>query len=123
MTSNELLYSDPLACAGVAAGEIITRTGVASHDIALVMGSGWVSAVDALGTPTYECNAEELTGFLPPQLKVTQEKFVHISLNLMVKASVRLYFWVVRIYMKVKVLSPLFIMSAQPSRLAVKLLF
>ena len=69
MTSNELLYSDPLACAGVAAGEIITRTGVASHDIALVMGSGWVSAVDALGTPTYECNAEELTGFLPPTVE------------------------------------------------------
>ena len=66
---SELLYSDPLACAAAAAQEIITRTGVASHDVALVMGSGWVSAVDALGTPAYECNAEELTGFLPPTVE------------------------------------------------------
>ena len=66
---SELLYSDPLACATAAAQEIITRTGVASHDVALVMGSGWVSAVDALGRPAYECNAEELTGFLPPTVE------------------------------------------------------
>jgi len=63
---SELLYTDPLAAAEIAAAEIANRTGVASHDVALVMGSGWVSAVDALGTPAYECNAEELTGFLPP---------------------------------------------------------
>ena len=63
---SELLYSDPLAAASLAASEIAERTGVLAHDVALVMGSGWVSAVDALGTPAYECNAEELTGFLPP---------------------------------------------------------
>jgi purine-nucleoside phosphorylase len=33
------------------------------------MGSGWVSAVDALGTPAYECNAEDITGFLPPTVE------------------------------------------------------
>jgi purine-nucleoside phosphorylase len=66
MTSTELLYSDPLKAAEVAAKEIAERTGVATHDIALVMGSGWVGAVDALGTPAYECNADEITGFLPP---------------------------------------------------------
>ena len=65
MTNSELLYSDPLAAATAAAKEITERTGVASHDVALVMGSGWVSAVDALGTPVYECNAEDITGFLP----------------------------------------------------------
>jgi purine-nucleoside phosphorylase len=69
MTSTELLYSDPLAAATQAATEIAQRTGVASHDIALVMGSGWVTAVDALGEPAYECNAEELTGFLPPAVE------------------------------------------------------
>ena len=57
MTSSELLYSDPLAAATAAAQEIAARTGVASHDVALVMGSGWVSAADALGTPAYECDA------------------------------------------------------------------
>jgi purine-nucleoside phosphorylase len=33
------------------------------------MGSGWVTAVDALGMPKYECSAEELTGFLPPAVE------------------------------------------------------
>ncbi|MEY3752412.1 MAG: purine-nucleoside phosphorylase [Actinobacteria bacterium] len=69
MTNSELLYSDPLAAAATAAKEITERTGVASHDVALVMGSGWVSAVDALGTPAYECNTEDITGFLPPTVE------------------------------------------------------
>jgi purine-nucleoside phosphorylase len=69
MTSTELLYSDPLAAAVQAATENAQRTGDASHDIALVMGSGWVTAVDALGDPVYVCNAEELTGFLPPAVE------------------------------------------------------
>jgi len=69
MTNSELLYSDPLAAAAAAAKEISERTGVASHDVALVMGSGWVSAVDALGTPIYECNAEDISGFLPPTVE------------------------------------------------------
>ena len=69
MTNSELLYSDPLAAAAAAAKEITERTGVASHDVALVMGSGWVSAVDALGIAQYECNAEDITGFLPPTVE------------------------------------------------------
>ena len=69
MTNSELLYSNPLAAAAAAAKEITERTGVASHDVALVMGSGWVSAVDALGTPAYECNTEDITGFLPPTVE------------------------------------------------------
>ena len=66
MTSTELLYTDPMAAAATAASEIASRTGVASHDVALVMGSGWVSACDALGNPAYECDAHELTGFQAP---------------------------------------------------------
>ena len=69
MTSTDLLYSDPLQAAVQAAAEIAERTGFATHDIALVMGSGWVTAVDALGMPKYECSAEELTGFLPPAVE------------------------------------------------------
>ncbi len=66
MTSTELLYSDPMAAAAQAASEIAARTGVATHDIALVMGSGWVGACDALGDAAYECDAHELTGFQAP---------------------------------------------------------
>ncbi len=69
MTNSDLLYSDPLAAATAAAKEITERTGVTSHDVALVMGSGWVSAVDALGIAQYECNAEDITGFLPPTVE------------------------------------------------------
>ena len=69
MTSTDLLYSDPLQAAVQAAAEIAERTGFAAHDIALVMGSGWVTAVDSLGEPKFECNAEELTGFLPPAVE------------------------------------------------------
>ena len=69
MTSTDILYSDPLQAASIAASEIASRTGIASHDVALVMGSGWVGAVDALGTPSYECNAEEITGFFAPAVE------------------------------------------------------
>ncbi len=69
MTSTDLLYSDPLAAAALAAKEIAARTGFASHDVALVMGSGWVTAVDALGVPAYECDAHEITGFAAPAVE------------------------------------------------------
>jgi purine-nucleoside phosphorylase len=69
MTQTELLYKDPLAAAEQAAQEIAAKTGFAHHDVALVMGSGWVSAVDALGAPVFECNAEEFTGFFPPAVE------------------------------------------------------
>ena len=41
-------------------------TGVAQHDVALVMGSGWVPAADALGAADVEVPVTELPGFLPP---------------------------------------------------------
>ena len=36
------------------------------HDIALVMGSGWLPAVDALGEATAEISTTDLPGFAPP---------------------------------------------------------
>ena len=63
------LYDDPLATADLAAADIARRTGISHHDIALVMGSGWVIAVDALGTPTHEFDAHEVPGFLPPAVE------------------------------------------------------
>lgn len=66
MNHSENLYVDPIGTAETAATEIARRTGVAQHQIALVMGSGWVGAIDALGTPTHEFDTEEIPGFLPP---------------------------------------------------------
>ena len=67
--SSELLYKDPIAAAQSAADEIAKRTGVPSHDIGIVLGSGWVNAIDSLGAPIFECNADELPGFLPPAVE------------------------------------------------------
>ncbi len=60
------LYSDPLATAQAAAQTLAAITGKEKHDVALVMGSGWISAADALGTPTHEFPATDLPGFLAP---------------------------------------------------------
>ncbi|TEA08165.1 purine-nucleoside phosphorylase [Mycobacteroides salmoniphilum] len=49
-----------------AAAEITARTGVASHPVAVVLGSGWAPAAAALGTPATSIAMAELPGFSPP---------------------------------------------------------
>lgn len=49
-----------------AATEIARLTGVAAHDIAIVLGSGWVPAADALGTPDADIDVADLPGFHAP---------------------------------------------------------
>ena len=49
-----------------AADRLRELTGVETHDIALVMGSGWLPAVDALGEATAEVSTTDLPGFAPP---------------------------------------------------------
>jgi purine-nucleoside phosphorylase len=46
-----------------AADELAGRTGVEHHDIALVLGSGWLPAVEALGEATAEIATTDLPGF------------------------------------------------------------
>lgn len=48
-----------------AARVLTQKTGVERHDIALVMGSGWLPAVDALGEATAEISSTDLPGFAP----------------------------------------------------------
>jgi purine-nucleoside phosphorylase len=52
--------------AAEAAAALRERTGVERHDVALVMGSGWLPAVDALGEATAELSTTDLPGFAPP---------------------------------------------------------
>ena len=54
---------DPYALAREAAGAVRARTDIETHDIALVMGSGWVPAADLLGTTTAELPVTDLPGF------------------------------------------------------------
>ena len=52
--------------AAEAAARSREKTGVERHDVALVMGSGWLPAVDALGEATAEISTTDLPGFAPP---------------------------------------------------------
>lgn len=49
-----------------AADALAQRTGVARHDVALVLGSGWAPAADALGAPEHELATADLPGFTAP---------------------------------------------------------
>lgn len=58
--------TDPLSVAHEAAATIAARTGVARHDIALVLGSGWGGAADLLGETVAEIPSHEIPGFSAP---------------------------------------------------------
>ena len=60
--------SDPFEVAAIAAAEIAQRTGVATHDIALTLGSGWAKAADLIGETTHTIVADEIPGFSKPAL-------------------------------------------------------
>jgi purine-nucleoside phosphorylase len=53
----------PLEQAREAADTLARLTGVESHDVALVLGSGWRSAAEALGDPVAELESTDLPGF------------------------------------------------------------
>ncbi|GAA1134010.1 purine-nucleoside phosphorylase [Nocardioides aquiterrae] len=54
---------NPYDLAGEAAAKLAELTGVERHDVALVLGSGWLPAVDALGAATAEIDTTDLPGF------------------------------------------------------------
>ncbi len=55
--------SSPSELAAEAARVLADLTGVERHDVALVLGSGWLPAVDALGEATAEIATTDLPGF------------------------------------------------------------
>jgi purine-nucleoside phosphorylase len=67
------LYADPMSTAEAAAEIIRQRSGVI-HDVALVMGSGWLDAVslftaDGIGEERVEIPLTDLPGFPPPKVE------------------------------------------------------
>ena len=56
----------PKELATAAAARWAELTGHDHHDVALVLGSGWVPAADALGAAELELAVTDLPGFLPP---------------------------------------------------------
>ncbi|MCA1983570.1 MAG: purine-nucleoside phosphorylase [Nocardioides sp.] len=55
--------ASPYELAQEAAAALARLTGVERHDVALVLGSGWLPAVDALGTATAEIDTTDVPGF------------------------------------------------------------
>ncbi|MGW2278790.1 purine-nucleoside phosphorylase [Streptomyces sp. NPDC001770] len=63
------IQDDPHAVAAEAAARLRELTGAETHDVVLVMGSGWGPAGDALGTPDAEFPVTHLPGFPPPAVE------------------------------------------------------
>ena len=58
--------SDPYLAALSRAARLADLTGQPRHDVAVVLGSGWAPAADALGTTVAEVPLDALGGFPPP---------------------------------------------------------
>ena len=58
--------TDSQTLAQHAAEQLAELTGVAEHDVALVLGSGWLPAAEALGETVAEVRTTDLPGFAPP---------------------------------------------------------
>jgi purine-nucleoside phosphorylase len=61
--------SSPYQLAKDAADALREQTGVERHDIAFVLGSGWLPAADALGEQIAAVKTTELPGFGPPAVE------------------------------------------------------
>lgn len=61
--------TDPFEVARQAAEQLAEKTGVAQHDIALTLGSGWGKAADLVGETTATIPATEIIGFGKPALE------------------------------------------------------
>ena len=61
-----IVSNDAYSLAGEAAAALRERTSIDSFDVALVLGSGWVPAADALGAPVGELAVTDLPGFAAP---------------------------------------------------------
>jgi len=59
--------TDPAAGSAAAAAAVLAQTtGVAAHDVAVVLGSGWRPAADLIGESAHELAMADLPGFVAP---------------------------------------------------------
>lgn len=66
VTVDDTTAPDPFNLAREAADFIAAQSGVASHDVALVLGSGWGGAADLLGETVSEIPSHTIPGFSAP---------------------------------------------------------
>ena len=69
MGNTEPINTDPFEAARTAAAHIARETGVQTHDIALVLGSGWGEAADLIGDTISTLLASEVPGFSAPAVE------------------------------------------------------
>ena len=69
MSNTDFLNTDPFAAARAAADFIAGETGVDSHDVALVLGSGRGEAAELIGDTTATLSADEVPGFHAPAVE------------------------------------------------------
>jgi purine-nucleoside phosphorylase len=60
------MAADPYAAAAASAERLARLSGRPAHDAAIVLGSGWAAAADALGPPDSQITLADLGGFAPP---------------------------------------------------------
>lgn len=58
-----------MEAARTAAAVLAEHTGTDHHDVAIVLGSGWVPAVEALGPAQHDLPVTDLPGFAPPAVE------------------------------------------------------
>lgn len=61
--------ADPFASADASAAALKKLTGAPGFDAVVVLGSGWLAAADAIGTPEAEISVADLGGFKQPTVK------------------------------------------------------
>lgn len=61
--------TDTQDLAADAAAALAKQTGVDTHDVAVVLGSGWRPAADELGVPEFELPVADLPGFTAPTVQ------------------------------------------------------
>ena len=71
----------PTEDASAAAAAIAEATGVVSHDVAIVLGSGWAAAAERLGTPVVELETAALPGFGSPGVLGHKGKICSVEVN------------------------------------------
>ena len=69
MSPDNVTAADPFARAEMSAAALRERAGVDGFDAAVVLGSGWQAAADAIGAAELEVPLAELTGFQRPTVK------------------------------------------------------
>jgi len=73
------LVADPFSQAELSAAALRERTGTSGFDVAVVLGSGWQAAADAIGPPELEVPLAELTGFKQPSVPGHAPSVRHIK--------------------------------------------